>query len=385
MILVVADDLSGAAELAGIAASRGLSAEVHIEFDSESDAGVIAVDAESRSLPAPLAAEKTRTVIDKAAGCALDWIYKKTDSALRGNIRAELEALLESTNKKRVLFLPANPLKERRIRDGQYVIGDTPLAQTVFADDPDHPQPTSDVVRALGADGSQPVRSIRAHEISPESGIVVPDAESSDDIARRAREVDRATLAAGAAEFFTELLDKNVGTRRAETEFDRTIVESGNSKSLFLCGSLAAWDQGVRERAREHGITVFDLEELEKRPDAVLHALETDGRAFVAIGRGNTVRPDSPAVLLDRLIRSTVEIIQHQKLDRVFLEGGATASALVHRMNWTRFTVLPVDLLGVGCLRPGGSETAPRLFIKPGSYPWPDAVWRMVSANGSDS
>ena len=44
MIVVIADDFSGAAELAGLAASRGWNAEVQTSFDANSDAEVIAFD-----------------------------------------------------------------------------------------------------------------------------------------------------------------------------------------------------------------------------------------------------------------------------------------------------------------------------------------------------
>jgi len=48
VIAVIADDLTGAAELAGAAASFGLSAEVHTSFRPESGADVIAIDSDTR-------------------------------------------------------------------------------------------------------------------------------------------------------------------------------------------------------------------------------------------------------------------------------------------------------------------------------------------------
>jgi uncharacterized protein YgbK (DUF1537 family) len=44
VIVVIADDFSGAAELAGLAASRGWNAEVQTSFDANSDADVIAFE-----------------------------------------------------------------------------------------------------------------------------------------------------------------------------------------------------------------------------------------------------------------------------------------------------------------------------------------------------
>ncbi len=44
----MADDVSGAAELAGLAAARGWRAEVQTRFDASSGADVIALDADTR-------------------------------------------------------------------------------------------------------------------------------------------------------------------------------------------------------------------------------------------------------------------------------------------------------------------------------------------------
>ena len=204
MILVIADDLSGAAELAGIAASHGYSAEVHTDFDPTSRVDVVAVDSRTRSLTPEPAAAHVAKIIRTAINP--DWIYKKTDSVLRGNIRAELESMMKATGKQRALFIPANPGKARCILNGNYYVNQVPLHETVFASDPDHPQTTSDVIEALGP-GALFIHSIRRDESLPEEGIIVPDVESGTDILKRASEVDDGTFTAGAAEFFTALLN----------------------------------------------------------------------------------------------------------------------------------------------------------------------------------
>ena len=58
MIAVIADDLSGAAELANAAVQAGLSAEVQMRFHAASDADVVCVDTETRSLSHEAAAAR---------------------------------------------------------------------------------------------------------------------------------------------------------------------------------------------------------------------------------------------------------------------------------------------------------------------------------------
>ena len=92
--------------------------------------------------------------------------FQKTDSALRGNIAAELGVLLEITARVRAVFVPANPSRGRTIRGGEYWIGDTPLHETDFARDPQHPSTTANVAARLGNDPA----------------ITIPDATTEADV-----------------------------------------------------------------------------------------------------------------------------------------------------------------------------------------------------------
>lgn len=384
MILVIADDFSGAAELAGIAASRGLSAEVHTKLAPESTAQVIALDAQTRHLPPEAAARRIREIHQEATTLAPDHIFKKTDSVLRGNILAELTALLNATGRRRTIFIPANPSKGRMIRNGRYLVNSVPLDQSAFASDPEHPQRSADVVTALGKSDTIRVHSIRTDEDLPSNGIIIPDAETPDDITKRASELDDGTLAAGAAEFFSAAL------KRWITEHDwkpLTIPEPEvidptlprTKGSLFVSGSLAAWDRGTADKAREHGMKVFKLAKCHDRADAISRSLLAGRNTMIAIGPRTT--DQSPRELTDSLASTACQVIRHAKPATILIEGGATASAVLSGMEWTRFKATACGLVGVGGLvpvLPKASVWKPRLFIKPGSYPWPSRIWDII-------
>mgnify|MGYP000093217377 CR=1 FL=1 len=63
-------------------------------------------------------------------------IYKKTDSALRGNIGAELSALLKTSGERQLPFLPAFPQIDRVTRDGVHYISGVPVTESPFGIDP---------------------------------------------------------------------------------------------------------------------------------------------------------------------------------------------------------------------------------------------------------
>ena len=86
MIAVIADDLSGAAELAGVALRHGLSAEVQTAFSPDTKADVICVDAGTRGLLPEKACEVVGKVAERVIAAKPAWIFKKCDSVLRGSV-----------------------------------------------------------------------------------------------------------------------------------------------------------------------------------------------------------------------------------------------------------------------------------------------------------
>lgn len=338
MIAILADDISGAAELAGIAAARGLKAEVQTVFDPRSDAAVIAVDTDTRLKSEDEAARIVREIIRQIQTARPAWIYKKTDSVLRGHIRAEIEAILNVTGLATCTFIPANPSKGRVIREGRYLVHGVPLHETVFANDPDHPRLSDQVRELLG-------KSARIH---------TPDAVKPDDLRLPLPET---TLAAGAADFFVEQLECHLG-RNATYQVPPVPKPA---RVLLLCGSLAAWQTGRAMQMRDQGFAVKTID------DHISPSLWRETNKLM-LAVGEPVMPDT-AALSEKLIEKALPLLLEPQYLRIGLEGGATAVALIRRMGWTRLEVLPEGYTGVGTLRPSGG---PVLCVKPGSYVWPD-------------
>lgn len=343
MIAILADDFSGAAELAGIAAALGLKAEVQTVFDPSSDAEVIAVDTDTRLKSENEAAQIVQDVTRRIIAAKPSWIYKKTDSVMRGHIRVEIEAILDAASLEYCVFIPANPSKGRIIRGGDYFVDDVPLQQTVFASDPDFPRLTPNVRELLG--GSE--------------RILTPDATRLDDLRV---EFNSQTLAAGAADFFAARLESSLGFSPNRL----ALIGLKPKLLLLLCGSLAAWDTGRAAQMAERGFVVKTLDE------AVSPAIwQTTSKVMLAIGRPEK---GDHAEFTEKLIETALPLLTGTPNDlRIGLEGGATAIAFIRRMGWTRLEVIPEGHVGVGSLRPPGG---PVLYVKPGSYPWPEDVFR---------
>lgn len=350
MIVVIADDLTGAAELASAALAHGLSAEVQTVFDASSAAEVVCVDTDTRLLAPDQAAESVAAVARNVAMAKPEWVFKKCDSVLRGPVLAEARATAGATGRKRILIVPANPTRHRIIRAGRYFIDGRPLHETPFAHDPAHPRTTAQVTALLGDDLT---------------GVETPDAETVSDLARLAATMDRATLPVGAADFFTALLQVRVGPLRTGPQ---PAAATPAGAILLVCGSAASWAQRQAD-ATARGLPVF------ARPydlTAATRALQAPGCALLGMGEARGV---SSAILSTELAEAAATLVLGEiKITALLLEGGATARAIVNRLGWTRLQACQVSAQGVGVLRPA-TTAGPLLFIKPGSYKWPSEIW----------
>jgi uncharacterized protein YgbK (DUF1537 family) len=103
-------------------------------------------------------------------------------------------------------------------------------------------------------------------------------------------------------------------------------------------------------------------------------ALREHGAALLAIGGDEPLPGVSSTMLSERLAQAVELVLEQATPSSIFLEGGATAAAVVQQLGLHRFQVERSPGPGVGSLRPLGAD-GPLFLIKPGSYPWPESVW----------
>lgn len=212
-LLIVADDLTGGLDSGVQLAKKGIKVKVYPEPDPEgswtkADAEVIVAVSETRHLKPEAAFETVYRIVSLGKAAGIPHIYKKTDSALRGNIGAELSAALKASGAEVLPFLPAYPAMDRLTVGGQQLIGGVPVALSVFGKDPFDPVTESDVTKIISAQTDTPVFL----EGEGKSGIIVMDAGSDEELRDKGRKLAKEgslTVSAGCAgfaEFLPELL-----------------------------------------------------------------------------------------------------------------------------------------------------------------------------------
>jgi uncharacterized protein YgbK (DUF1537 family) len=375
MIAVLADDLTGAAEVGGVALRCGLSAEVQTAV-ALSPASVLCLDTATRACPPDQAAARLAqpAAALRAQGRRL---FKKVDSVLRGPVAAELGALL-SASQPRALLVPANPGRGRIVRAGCYYVDGRRLADTEFANDPDHPARTSDVRALLDPPPDLPLATLAPGETMPERGLVVGDAAAPTDLEHWAGRVGPDVLPAGAAEFFEAWLAAQGHVPRREAS-DLGWRCGHGARHLFVSGSTSPSSRAFVAHWQALGKPVFALPAalradavptaalLEAWSDGAANALASSGAVVLTIG--GALRPEAgwPARLVRWLAQAAAGFLARQTVDCLWVEGGATAQALLSCLGWQCLPITGELAPGVVALRSPG----PAMVVKPGSYAWP--------------
>ena len=269
-LLIIADDFTGALDTGVQFAARGAATvvvtDLNYDFRSiEKTVEVLVMVAETRHVKPQEAYEIVYSIVHRAFKAGIAYIYKKTDSALRGNIGSELMALMDATGIDTIPFLPAFPKLGRVTREGIHYVDGVPVDQSVFGQDPFEPILDSAVADILGQQTNMPVLihpRKEEHNIS-NPGIQVFDAETDADLKHIGRELglDRLRFSAGCAGFAAVLADmlnlKGPAPKIPKLE-----------EILFIaCGSVNPVTISQMKAAQEHGFPHVNLNPVQKLED----------------------------------------------------------------------------------------------------------------------
>lgn len=270
-LLILADDFTGALDTGVQFASTGAVTRVITGHDVSltefaDTCEVLVVDAETRHLTAAEASGMVGNYTAQAVALGIPHIYKKTDSALRGNIGAELAAVLENSGESCLPFLPAFPQMGRNTENGIHYIQGVPVADSVFGKDPFEPVTRSDVCGLIAQQTGLPAVScppLTAGTPLPETdGIWVFDASGLDDLKeagdrlKQAGDIHILAGCAGFAAVLPELLGLGNGKPKP--------IPALGENFTVICGSVNPITVAQVAYAEERGFAHRQLEPEQK-------------------------------------------------------------------------------------------------------------------------
>ena len=239
-LLVIADDFTGALDtgVKFMSCSTVVSILFNLNQDIPLEQSVLIYNAETRHKTPEEAQKIIQDIVKWAFLNGVTHIYKKTDSALRGNIGIELSTLLMEWNSGPLVFAPAYPALNRYTRNGIQYIGELPVAESAFGldmIDPVHHSRVADVIYETATPLIQETCGNHIDSISTkEKRIIICDANTESDLENIASwaENSHITCFAGCAG-----LAKALAARMCvnEKEYDKVPTKP---LLLAVCGSV---------------------------------------------------------------------------------------------------------------------------------------------------
>ena len=391
-MLILADDLSGAAEAAATLGTpvRILLTDSSGRPTSSESANAapqdVALDLDCRYLTAVEAASRTRSALETLRTENQTTIIK-VDSLLRGNVRAHLSAALESTNGP-VIFAPALPQLNRTVIGGVPYIDGIRLADTRAWNIEYHSGPDS--LNDLCPEAPTPLeldqlRTSSPHELAAQfrsERLIIADAETMDDIGQViALAASTCATVVGSAALARAIADGRALRRSAPLVEPPTAL---SAPVLFILGTAADRIDDQLAHLQEHAqVGVLDIPATEvsawnDNPDAlhvtaaeIRNRLTGDNLVIRLTDTGDSVDPRPlPGLLAELVARSLIDIGPVH----LAATGGETARAVLDRLGVGEVVTMReihpgavLSQVGTTSARPGEHSELGRVVTRPGS------------------
>lgn len=271
-LLIIADDFTGALDTGIQFTKMGIRAKIITDYqydfqDLKEEYRLLVVNTDSRPLPPEEAYKRVYHLARNARKAGFQYVYKKTDSGLRGNIGAELKAVMDAYEENTAYCIPALPSLNRTTKKGVHYIDGIPVQESVFGKDPFEPVCKSDVADVIHIQNDIHVEKVPIFSYEhvnweqKEPTIFLFDAETDYDmyrIAGRLKEHTNYHVCAGCAGFaaaYEVLIDFERGNPHYMQHSDGLLV---------LCGSVNEITVKQLAYAREHGFSAARLKNGQK-------------------------------------------------------------------------------------------------------------------------
>ncbi|MFD6274781.1 3-oxo-tetronate kinase [Streptomyces sp. NPDC060209] len=407
----IADDFTGATDLATMLVARGHRTVVTVGTETLSDgpgeaavrdADAVVVALKSRTAPVEDAVGTSLAALRalRRAGCERFYFkYCSTfDSTPRGNIGPVADALLAELGERRTVVVPSFPATGRTVYKGRLFVHDELLDESPMRHHPLTPMRDSHVGRLLTPQSGHPVRlvgldtvrqgseALRAALDAPElaDALVVVDAVSDEDLVTVCAATTHLTLVTGAAGLALGLTGPNAEAARA------TPASRPGDPGAVLSGSASSATRAQVAHARARlphrkldlaalradftgtvaGLVDFARRSWEDEPGKppLIYAVDDLGDLE------QTAPHDVPAAseLVERALATCATALVAAGARRLLVAGGETSGAVV--------TALGVRTLSIGSpIAPGvtwaraegrahGRDHAVDLALKSGNF-----------------
>ncbi|SFJ51099.1 3-oxo-tetronate kinase [Jannaschia pohangensis] len=393
----IADDFTGATDLAAMLSRAGVPVTLRIGLPDEARAGeatafeVIAL--KIRTNPVEDAVAEARAALRwlRARGARrIFWKYCSTfDSTARGNIGPVADALMSDLRVDRTVHCPAFPENGRRVFMGNLFVGDQPLNESPMKDHPLTPMRDANLMRLLTPQvqrqtGLIPFPTVRQGSevvrdaLEKLAGHIVLDAVDDADLVTLAEAIHDMPLICGGSAIAQPLpaLWAETGSMGALPDLDLPEVPTGR---IVLSGSCSAMTRAQVSAYLDAGALGYRLDPLELARDGVADARswlsgQSPDRPKIIFA---TAEPKSVAAaqealgvsragaLVEDALAQLAQDARAMGIGQIVVAGGETSGAVTRALGVDRLRIGPEVAPGVPwCF--AGDNTA--LALKSGNF-----------------
>lgn len=371
----IADDFTGATDLAGLLARSGVqvSLRIGVPVERPKDTGPFEVIAlKSRTAPVAEAVAETRAALAwlRLAGAQrFFWKYCSTfDSTEEGNIGPVAEALMADLGADQTIYCPAFPENGRSIFMGNLFVGQQPLAESPMKDHPLTPMRDSNLMRLLEPQVTKPVgladrltvargaTALRDElDAMKAKGVahVIVDAVANDDLATIAQACKDMPLITGGSAVAMPLPALYLADGLLSADAPKAQTPKVGQGTIILSGSCSAMTNAQVADYSEQGAPTYQLEPLmlmQTGSGPVLDWLSAQDLDYAPLIYA-TADPSAVKVAQEQLGVGEVGAMIEQTLAecaiaardagarRIIVAGGETSGAVTKALGVTRLNI----------------------------------------------
>ena len=413
---VIADDFTGASDIANTLAKGGLSTVQFLGLPTRPapescEAGVVAL--KSRSIAPEDAVALSLEALEwlRAQGCR-QFVFKYCstfDSTPEGNIGPVGEALAQALNVRGVVACPAFPTTGRTVYQGHLFVGDRLLSESGLENHPLNPMTDPDLRRWLALQARDPVGLVpwtivrrggaalrKALEDAGGRGerLVIVDAISDDDLLAIGQACTEAPLLTGGSGIALGL-PRNLIQAGLASGQGSTFAGVGGPEAILAGSCSRATLEQIEVHRRAHAVLEVEVEAVMEgaiTPEALAAFVhEHQGQAPLVFSSANPERVrrlqdtygrEPVAHRLDALFAETARRLVHDGVRRLVVAGGETSGAVVTALGLDAVAIGPEIDPGVPALAAADGPPL-ALALKSGNFGAPDFFAKALRTLGT--
>jgi len=384
----IADDFTGATDLAGLLRRSGASVKLHFGLPTRPSGGLSDIEIialKCRTEPVEKAVEDCSIAADwLVAGGAeqLYWKYCSTfDSTETGNIGPVAEAIMKITQQSQTLYCPAFPENGRSVFMGHLFVGDQLLNESSMKDHPLTPMADANLARILAPQVKAPVSvwnrvAQKNGSPIPQETHIIGDAVEFSDLEFLVRNTPSNVLLTGGSALAMPL-PEILGIASTENYSDPPVQD----RAIILSGSCSQMtQQQVNHYRRRHpsyqiAPETLDSEEIDTciswikslPPDAIPLVYATASPDSVKASQA-ALGVAEAGTIVERAMAEIARAAHQLGKRRFVVAGGETSGAVTQALNIDEVTIGREICAGVPWVFSSSSSDPVALALKSGNF-----------------